>query len=65
MTIGDRERQRYTVGCPKISIFSRIEPVFLYGMCIGHTLHRFSDCRRLKHKWSGTNCHEITENSDK
>ena len=25
------------VGCPKISFFSRIEPVFLYGMCIGHT----------------------------
>ena len=27
----------YRLGCPKISFFSRIEPVFLYGMCIGHT----------------------------
>ena len=26
-----------SLGCIKIIFFSRIEPVFLYGMCIGHT----------------------------
>ena len=27
----------YILGCTKINFFSRIEPVFLYGMCISHT----------------------------
>ena len=30
-------RNPLPLGCPKISFFCRIEPVFLYGMCIGHT----------------------------
>ena len=29
--------QLYTLGCPKTNFFYQIGPLFLYGMCIGHT----------------------------